>query len=160
MKIPFDIKYKNDIETGKYKLVTREQCGTENIKILDWNAPGKQPIIGYYINDIGNSIPLTWAVDGSFYGTGEHNCRDLFIEVPDPELNEFEKKVKQVMKESQSLVGDEIDIRYIKEVSAKLYEVARKQVHKEIVEHAEEEAKKYPSLFIKKIYKYKHDEED
>ncbi len=42
-RIPFDIKYRSDIEAGKYLVVTR--CN-EPVRIICWDAKGLFPIVG------------------------------------------------------------------------------------------------------------------
>ena len=80
-RIPFDIKYRPEIEAGKYLVVTRD--GGE-VKIDRWDWPDEDyPIVAYII---GGECHHTYTDKGEF-DKGEHNNIDLFL-VPNPDYKE------------------------------------------------------------------------
>lgn len=92
MKIPFDIKYRPQIESGEYKVVTRDNTP---VRIVCWDANNPQPIVGLVYDNVA-----MYDIVVLFCGNGKY-CRledkdsafDLFIVTPEPELTEFEQEV-------------------------------------------------------------------
>lgn len=88
MKIPFDIKYRSQIESGKYKITTR---ANHPVRLICWDA-----------NDYGNPIvaisggyPIQYTENGKTCNempwNGVELNTDLVIVTDDSELTEFEK---------------------------------------------------------------------
>lgn len=98
MKIPFDIKYRLQIESGEYKVELRDG---RPVKIIYWEAKGPTPIIGLFMTDDSSEITTEahpngrWSDDESY----ESNY-DLFIVTPEPELTEFESNVRTCITEN------------------------------------------------------------
>lgn len=101
MKIPFDIKYCQQIESGEYKVETRDGRVVHNI----WRVKepsytnnrkmevcalidGEEDVLVFF--EGGRYLPTTKDTDSPF---------DLFIVTPEPELSEFEKVVSEFAKE-------------------------------------------------------------
>ena len=86
-KIPFDIKYRNKIESGEYKVETRNG---KPARIICWNKRDKYyPIIALYVNDSRYETFASYNDKGEYY-LGSDDERNLFIVTPEPELTEFE----------------------------------------------------------------------
>ena len=91
-KIAFDIKYRAQIESGEYRVVTREDRPVE-IKI--WNLKGDFPVVGVYYdekNDRETAVQVT-AEGRCSVISGEEYCDDFFIITDEPELTEFRKEL-------------------------------------------------------------------
>lgn len=96
MKIPFDIKYRSQIESGEYKVETR---GGRPVRIICWDANGPQPIVGLiYDTDIECDTSESFCANGHYWRMYDSDCdNDLVIITPEPELTEFEERVRQVV---------------------------------------------------------------
>ena len=97
MKIPFDIKYRPQVESGEYKVETRDG---RSVRIICWDrvakdntdadlnicvlVPEENGEAVYYYHQSGKK----WVRDEGF---------DLFLITPEPALTEFEEKVKQLI---------------------------------------------------------------
>lgn len=92
MKIQFDVKYRPQIESGEYKVVTRDN---DPVRIICWDANTKQPIVGLVYDSDGERETI-----GTFFDNGcwklekGDSIFDLFIITPEPELTEFEQEVR------------------------------------------------------------------
>lgn len=124
MRKKFDIKYRPQIESGEYKVVT--DCG-ESVEIVKWNCKGKCPILAV-IDDGDTSDSCFFTEDGSSL-----NEKDwLYIETPESELTEFEQAVG-VSIGSWNAKSEESKAR-VREVANKLLKLARKQLDSEYEE--------------------------
>lgn len=97
MKIPFDIKFKPQIESGEYKVETRDG---KPARILCWD---KVDEFGYYIVALVQYTPehenmISVCEDGIYKGTYGHGY-DLFIITPEPELSEFEERIFKLLRQ-------------------------------------------------------------
>lgn len=128
MKIPFEIKFRPQIESGEYKVML--DCGVE-AEILAWDKPGEYPIVCMAKKE--GAIPFRTDNDGVAYHYPEgSNYSDLFIITPDPELTEFENAIVKIVKLCDGTCSSESDIKEcIKSHSAELLELARKELVKE-----------------------------
>ena len=137
-KIEFDIKYRPEIESGKYKVVTRTN---KPVRILCWDRVAR----------VGQEQDLRLCVliseeDGErcyyYHLSGKPWLsdidRDLFILTDQPELTEFEQELIKIMKEEGSPIGDDTskytegDIAAMHSYSERLLALARKQLQPEI----------------------------
>lgn len=128
--IPFDLKYRPEIESGECKLVTREGCAA---RIVCWDAKGDWPILALY-DDNGDEY-VTWAhEDGR--RNDEDSLSDLFILIDEPEeeepLTEFEEAFKRIVLEKFGAVVDETVAHNIKPACKVLLDIARKDYETEI----------------------------
>ena len=91
-KIPFNIKYRPQIESGEYKVVTREDRPVE-IKI--WDLKGDFPVVGVYFDEKNNrDTAVQVTAEGRCSITpGEEYCDDFFIITSKPEITEFRKEL-------------------------------------------------------------------
>ena len=107
-KIPFNIKYRPQIESGEYKVVTREG---RPARIICWNRKveganvGKNIIALITIGEDGTEDTCAFYQDGHFWckSNDESDSKyDLFIITNEPELTEFKENLRQVIVESLS----------------------------------------------------------
>ena len=93
MRIPFDIKYRPQIESGKYKVVDKDN---HNIRIICWDKKSEKKY-GYHIVGLVEFGPnheesTYYTIDGKGRLRDKHPC--LFIITPEPELSAFEDALK------------------------------------------------------------------
>ena len=95
MKIPFDIKFKPQIESGEYKV---ETFSGYPVTIYRWDFEDgeRTPIMGSYVFEDGKEYVGVWSDEGHFE-IASPNDLDLFIITPEPELSEFELKVHEIL---------------------------------------------------------------
>lgn len=95
-KIPFDIKYRSQIESGEYTVVTREDRLVE-IKI--WDLKGDFPIVGVYYdetNDRETAVQVT-AEGKCSISTGDNYCDYFFIVTDKPDMVKFKQELSQML---------------------------------------------------------------
>lgn len=92
-KIPFDIKYRPQIESGEYKVETRDG---RSVRIICWDKQeyaGQReeptPIVYLLLSKGGCENIMICATDG-MYSDGLERDSDLFIVTPEPKLTKFE----------------------------------------------------------------------
>ncbi len=126
MKIPFDIKYRPQIESGEYKVVT---CDGFPARIICWDSPidKDRPIICIVFDDQIEQ----YKVDGRF-DYHETTNYDLFIITPEPELSEFEKAFLERVFHQKAEDLDEENRENFREDARCVLELARKQLQQEI----------------------------
>lgn len=125
-KIPFDIKYRPQIESGEYKVIL--DCGVE-AEILAWDKPGEYPIV--CMAEKEGAIPFRTNSNGIAYHYPEgSNYSDLFIITPEPELTDCQKFISGCLQKYGLLDCGAAD-RIAKECSAELLDLARKQLVEE-----------------------------
>ena len=120
-KIPFDITYRPQIESGEYKVET--DC-KEPVTIIKWDLKNDNGNILCYYFDGKEDVP--YVTEG----------KDLFIVTsePEPELTEFENELATVIgfAISQSVVGpNENTFKFVKIWSERLLDLARKEFIKQ-----------------------------
>lgn len=125
-KIPFNIVYRPQIESGEYKVVTRED---RPVEIRIWDLKGDFPIVGVYYDDKNNrETAVQVTAEGRCSITpGEDYCDDFFIITDKQELTEFEYAVQEIFYK-----GREDNIDLLKITSNTLLKVARKQLTAEL----------------------------
>lgn len=122
-KIPFDIKYRPQIESGEYKVIL--DCGVE-AEILAWDKPGEYPIV--CMAEKEGAIPFRTNSNGIAYHYPEgSNYSDLFIITPEPELRDWQKFISGCLQKYGLLDCSAAD-RIAKECSAELLELATKEL--------------------------------
>lgn len=96
-KIPFDIKFRPQIESGEYKVET--ECG-HPVSIMDWewiDRNEKKCLAVKVLMDEGFNIGYLFNYDGKRHSIFPSDSdSDLFIITPEPELSEFEKAVDAI----------------------------------------------------------------
>ena len=132
MKIPFDIKYRPQIESDEYKVETRNG---ESVRIICWDKQGECPIVVVSCVD-GDDGVYTYHENGHY--VNYESIYDLFIVTPEEEMTEFEKAVGLVFTDAQLIPRDKDGIanihdinEFIKKKAAKLLDIAKKEILKD-----------------------------
>ena len=115
-KIPFDIKWKPQIESGEYKVET--DC-KEPVTIIKWDLKNDNGNILCYYFDGKEDIP--YVTEG----------KDLFIITPEEELSEFENRLCEILDSAinyQIHSTDEETIKEAKELAHELFDLARTEL--------------------------------
>ena len=131
MKKQFDIKYRPQIESGEYKVETRDG---KKVRVLCYDANNIVPVVALVTFNDGS--------EGSrdYYSNGTMNCDkenplDLFVVTPEEELTEFEKVVKdrlwRTLEYSETFRKDEN--KWTRELAAELLALAPEELKKKFV---------------------------
>lgn len=125
MKIPFDIKYRPQIESGEYKVETRNG---KPVRIICWDRKYGYPICGlvyeketdreYYINVLENGKKT---LDGMM-----KTSEDLFIITTEP----FEQAPETFLMNADA--SEQTFHENVKKYADKLLELAKKEVLKDL----------------------------
>lgn len=80
-RIKFDVKYRGQIESGEFKVVTRSGLPA---RVICWdrewrNSSYEMPIVALIEAEDGREWPYTFSMDGKFKGSKESDY-DLFLE--------------------------------------------------------------------------------
>lgn len=128
-KIPFDIKFRPQIESGDYKVETQNGCIA---RIICWDRKDNNyPIVALFEEGkSGKECLLSYTQNGQ-HVKGTSNVSDLFIVTPEPELTEFEKAFDNLAESYHSDKNPD-DVACCKEYAAELFSLARKQLQPEI----------------------------
>ena len=130
MKIPFNVKFRPQIESGEYKVVCCEREYPVTILMWDFKDPDGYNILAYYEDKKGQH-PLMYDNDGKLYHD-KSGIFDLFIITPEPELTEFEIRLLDWLSNDTS---GEIPMERMKKVvrnrAAELHSLARKEFENE-----------------------------
>ena len=130
-KIPFDIKYRPQIESGKYKVETRNGL---SVRIICWDRKHGHPIVGLaYEKATGCESYVNAYADGTTSANEKLKFSDdLFIVTPDEEWGEFETRLLDWLSDDTS---GEIPMERMKELvrnrAAELLSLAREQFIKD-----------------------------
>lgn len=130
-RIPFDIKFRPEIESGKYKVCTKREPKKE-VRILKWDANTDFPIVILY----ANGMAANYNENGKAWNTV---LPDLLIITDAVEkITVFEEELIKVMVENGSPIGEDIskytdeDIEYMHSYSKRLLRLARQELQPEI----------------------------
>ena len=116
--IPFDIKYRPQIESGEYKVVTDKG---NQVRILDWNLNryGRSDIVcAVKAESSDNENVQIYYNNGVMVSNGTSKLK---IETNEPELTDFEAAVRDLLNRFSVYVTDD-DV--IKREAAKLLKIA------------------------------------
>ena len=139
MKIPFDIKFRPQIESGEYKVVIEYDNRTFYPRIVCWDFNSTELLACVNYGDREDVLEY----DSSGKHIGKSVGRpDLIIITPEPELSEFEKKLWEIMKSEGSPIGPmdkftQDDERVFHAYSNQLLDLARKELEPEVLERLE-----------------------
>lgn len=124
MKIPFDIKYRPQIESGEYKVKTRTG---ESVRIICWDKQGECPIVVVSCVD-GDEGVYTYHENGH-YVNGE-GIYDLFIVTPEEEMTEFELFLFNAVLDNSFVgaKGNENALEMTKKIAPELLALAKKEL--------------------------------
>ena len=132
-KIPFDIKYRPQIESGEYKVVTDKD---EAVRIICWDRECYNPIMALVKRKkTGYDAETIISEESPIYCDikGKANLRenDLFILTNEPELTEFEQGVRDMVINvftTTHSVSDVMDYNTTHLLAAGLLELAKKEI--------------------------------
>ncbi|MBO4924461.1 MAG: hypothetical protein J5382_10125 [Bacteroidales bacterium] len=142
MKIPFDIKFRPQIESGEYKVVTGDD---RPVRIISWDKKtygGRTDIVALVPTSQGDTETVQlYSPDGTLISSSRNEKFKLFIITPEPELSEFEQEVRVcVTKNLTTHIKDRngmeisstvfIDDETAKKMAAELLELAKKELCK------------------------------
>lgn len=96
MKIPFDIKFRPQIESGEYKVVTGDD---RPVRIISWDKKvygGRFEIVALVPTSQGDTETVQlYCPDGTLLSSNWNEKFKLFIITQEPELTEFERGIKR-----------------------------------------------------------------
>lgn len=136
-KIPFNIKYRPQIESGEYKVETRDG---KKVRVLCYDANNITPVVALVTFNDGSEGARDYYFDGSMNFDRE-NVLDLFIVTPEEEMSDFEAGLFSAFSDGwqQYLCGEDVDVEeWAKEHSPELLALARKELEPEVLERLEE----------------------
>lgn len=138
-KVPFDIKYRPQIESGEYKVETNFGSPVE---IVCWNRrddTANKTIVGIIRSGTVEEI-ASWNIGGKLCDAAfpQNSDYDLFIVTPEEELTDWGKAVGIVLTDYQLLPRDKDGIanihdinEFTKKKAAELLSLAREQFTKD-----------------------------
>lgn len=119
-RIPFDIKYRKEIESGEYTLETQD--GQHTVRIICWDAQGSQrndDIIGLQKGALGAENIQRYDFSGHLIADSAHIGRkDLVIVTPEPELTEFEQALQTALFNARR-------IQYVDDIENSIHDTAK-----------------------------------
>lgn len=128
MRKQFDIKYRPQIESGEYKVETRDG---RRARIICWDAIGPFPIIGLFLTDDGGETTTQNRPDGRWCDDLNYESDyDLFIVTPEEEMSEFEKEYCRLYKEGYAdgqAGSEQLSDAVLKTSASELLSLAREQ---------------------------------
>jgi hypothetical protein len=129
MRKQFDIKYRPQIESGEYKVETRDG---RKARIIHWDLNCTSPIVAVMDAhiDLPGEIVDVFSVSGRAFDDLE-SPSDLFIVTPEPELSEFEKRIRFIIDEVVDGRYNADNIEDVKGIAKGLLELARDQFIKD-----------------------------
>lgn len=127
MKIPFDIKYRPQIESGEYTLETRDG---NRARIICWDREDaeNQPLVALVKKRYCEVVIYT-KINGEYLGTYGHGY-DLFIVTPEEELTDFEQEVSDIVEYCKKN-GENVVKSYAKRHAKSLLSIASEQFIKD-----------------------------
>lgn len=133
-KIAFDIKFRPQIESGEYKVETRDGKPVRIVCWDRWSEDGESIVA--LINYGTYELTYCFQNTGKFMNSGKTSKDDLFIIIPEPELTEFEKVVASWLETAKD---EPITNEMIVDAADNLMFCARQQIIKEAEEKATNE---------------------
>ena len=120
-KIPFDLKFRPEIESGKYKLTSMGHP----VEILKWDRRSRDGscLVGI-IKECEDEYIYAWDKDGKYNGNHDY---DLMLFSDEPELNKFEVAVKDAMLAWCDPTECTLDDEFVREQAKHIYPIAFSQ---------------------------------
>lgn len=128
-KIPFDIKFKPQIESGEYKVETKD--GRE-VRIISWDKSGFEctEIVALVKCATGTDNCNIYTIDGLLRSNCYQDNMKLVVITPEPELSEWQTFISGCLQKYGLLDCGAAD-RIAKESSVELLDLARKELVEE-----------------------------
>lgn len=89
-KIEFDIKFRPQIESGEYKVITRDD---RPVRIVCWDMKSDHYPILALIDDGTKELHKSFTTKGRYFVEGDENSQDLFIIIPEEEDERIRKEL-------------------------------------------------------------------
>lgn len=156
MKIPFDIKFRPQIESGEYKVVTAKE---QSVRIICWDRSTTYwKIVALVLAPDGKTEnPFTYDINGNESDGCLHNHEfDLFIITPEPELSEFEKEYMRIVHKMKPEDFNDEGLKIAKEEAAELLNIARKELCEQVVDHTKEAYENGKADALKDLPKWRY----
>lgn len=151
-KIPFDISYREKIESGEVELTTDDG---RRVKVLQWDVNSDKPIVAIIQSDIpdtGRDSVVCYSVEGTRQeGVGPSDLAILIEE----DLTEFEKVILESMASFSCMRSTykEKDLEdYAKEEAPKFLEAAKEALRPEFDEKLEKAHKNQDDIVYQRGY--------
>lgn len=134
MRIPFNVKYRPQIESGEYKVETKDG---KQVRIVSWDKNGFEckEIVALVTNATGMESCNIYTIDGLLRSNSCQKNMNLFIVTPEQaELTGFESGLFSAFSDAwqQYLLGEKVNVvEWTKEHSAELLSLAREQFIKD-----------------------------
>jgi hypothetical protein len=131
MRIPFDIKYRPQIENGEYKVETKD---LHPVRIICWdkNTGGLDRIVALVAGDSGLEKTLHYTEEGGWLvASNDNRNKDLIIVTPDEEMTPFEKGFLERVFHQKAEDLDEQNKEIFLEDARYILSLARKQLIKD-----------------------------
>ena len=135
MKIPFDIKYRPEIESGKYKVQTT--YGRE-VRIVCWDkrAGEREQIVVLVPTEQGDQETcMLYSRNGILISASQNERYKLVIVTPEPELTEFEEGLVDFYNKRTMVLPDKDGVynkhdceELLHESAKELLEIAKKEL--------------------------------
>lgn len=129
MKIPFDIKYRPQIESGEYKVETRDG---KQVRIVSWDKNGFEckEIVALVANVTGTESCNIYTINGLLRSNSCQKNMNLFIVTPEEELTDFEQEVSDIVEYCKKN-GENVVKSYAKRHAKSLLSIASEQFIKD-----------------------------
>lgn len=110
-KIPFDIRYRQEIQSGEFSVVTRDD---RPVTILRWDMKGNYPILACTMvkqcNWEGDESwdeerPFAYDQEGHAAGTTPADKLELYILMPDAKVTLLEKEIGSLLEYKKNRKG-------------------------------------------------------
>lgn len=111
-KIPFDIRYRQEIQSGEFSVVTRDD---RPVTILRWDMKGNYPILACTMvkqcNWEGDESwdeerPFAYDQEGHAAGTAPADKLELYILMPDAKVTLLEKEIGSLLEYARNAKPD------------------------------------------------------
>jgi hypothetical protein len=130
MKVPFDIKFRPQIESGEYKVETKDGRG---VRIVCWDAKRTHNDCICGLMGEEEEHPSFWQLNGCWWADNTPSFYDLFIITPEPELSEWQTIISGCLQKYGLLDCGAAD-RIAKECSSELLDLATEEIgHKWVI---------------------------
>lgn len=153
--IPFSMEYREKIESGEYKVVTRDG---RPVRIGMWDVKAPTCVVGTYKYDKDDpddqgEIFAGWTREGKCGGQGREHL-DLFIVAPELQLSVFEEACLRefFLLSPQDILPEFLTKNRLKEKCAAMLDAARKEIQGELpVWKQIEPGREYPLCLTREI---------
>lgn len=97
-KIPFDIKYRPQIESGEYRVETKDG---RKVRIVSWDKNGFEctEIVALITCATGSENCNIYTTSGCMRSNPYQENMRLFVVTPEPELSEFEERIFKLLRQ-------------------------------------------------------------